>query len=247
MTSIDHLLFPSGTTVSQAKKDAKKYKRQHNCTQTQALNIITIKNGINLTWDKAVKLLKETQVNLLPDIFSNEQDRQLRSIFSEMKEIVIFSGTVGSAKTTVAREVINAYSSSAKRVQSCQTSTPEEYAALLLTHKADVVFSGELRHSMHLASLLEDVEETEESTSSLGVATVHASTIGEALQHLVSIGLKLDQFSKVKAIIHCSHTNNKLDVELQLTPFEQFHLPVISHSDNDDDSYSEQTYIGEIR
>lgn len=234
MISIDHLLFPSGTTVSQAKKDAKKYKRQHNCTQTQALNIIAIKNGINLTWDKAVKLLKETQVNLLPDIFSNEQDRQLRSIFSEMKEIVIFSGTVGSAKTTVAREVINAYSPSAKQVQSRPPRTPEEYAALLLTHKADVVFSGELRHPMDLASLLNEVEETEESPSSLGVSMVHACTIEEALQHLVSIGLELDQFSKVKAIIHCSHNNNKLDVELQMNPLEQFHLPVTSGSDNSD-------------
>ncbi len=172
---------------------------------------------------------------MLPDIFSNEQDRLLRSIFSETKEIVIFSGTVGSAKSTVAREAVIAYSPSAKQaLPSNKTRQSEELATLVLTHKADVVFSGELRHPMDLASLLNEVEETEESPSSLGVATVHASTIGEALQHLISIGLELEQFTKVKAIIHCSHNNNKLDVELQVNPFEQFHLPVVSHNDNGD-------------
>ncbi|WP_063664843.1 hypothetical protein [Aliivibrio fischeri] len=244
MPMIDHLKFPSGTTVSQAKKDAKKYKRQHSCTQTQALNIIANKNGIDLHWDKAVKRLKETQANLLPDIFSNEQDQQLRSIFSEMKEIVIFSGTIGSGKATVATEVINAYSLITKQGKPL---TLKECATTFLTSKTNIVFSGELRHPMDLEILIKDIEETEQSTSSLGIATVHASTIGEALQHLVRIGLNLERFSKVKAIIHCSHNNNQFGVELQTNPFEHFHLPIISRSDNSADSYSEQTYIGKIR
>ncbi len=244
MTSIDHLIFPSGTTVAQAKKDAKKYKRQHNCTQTQALNIIANNNGINLNWDKAIKLLKQTQVNLLPEIFSNEQDQQLRSIFSETKDIVIFSGTVGSGKATVAKEVICAYSPMTKQGR---PSTLKECATAFLTSKTDIVFSGELRHPMDLEVLIQDIEETEESPSLLGIATVHASTIAEALQHLVSIGLKLEQFSKVKAIVHCSRNGDQLDIELQSNPFEKFHLPTVSRRDNGDGTYSEKTYIGEIR
>lgn len=175
---------------------------------------------------------------MLPEIFSKSQDRQLRSIFSETKEIVIFSGTEGSGKATVAKEAINAYSSIAKQGRPGML---KECATALLTSKTDIMFIGELRHPMGLEILIKEIEETIESPSSLGIATVHASTITEALQHLVSIGLKLDQFSKVKAIVHCSRNGNQLDVELQNNPFDKFHLPTVSCRDNGNGIYSEQT------
>lgn len=211
------LQFPSGTTVSQAKKDAKKYKRLHNCTQTQALNIIAQKNGLNLNWDRAVKLLKETQDNLLPDIFSNDHDQQLRRVFSNTSGIVIFSGITGSGKRAVAGEVISAYSPITKKREHRSL---KQCATEFLTLDTDIVFSGELRHPPELMIFLLD------STSTLGLATVNAFTINEALQHLINIGLTPDKFGMVKAVVHCSNDDGQLDVELQLNPFENFHLPV---------------------
>jgi len=56
--SSSYLRFPSGATVEQAKKDAKRLKKSENISNTKALNAIARQHGIDLDWDKAIEKLK---------------------------------------------------------------------------------------------------------------------------------------------------------------------------------------------
>ena len=52
--------FPSGITVIQAKKDAKRVQKTRNCTLSEAQDITSIENGVDLPWNKAVKHLRDS-------------------------------------------------------------------------------------------------------------------------------------------------------------------------------------------
>ena len=57
-TPDDLLLFPSGLSVSEIKKSAKKLKKQSSLTQTQALQQLASDNGLDLSWEKALVHLR---------------------------------------------------------------------------------------------------------------------------------------------------------------------------------------------
>lgn len=211
MSLIEHLQFPSGTKISQARKDAKKYKRKYNCTQNQALNFIATQNGIDLPWDKAVKVLKETQENLFPDLFSDCQFLQLRNILSHKKGIVIFSG---SGKRTVVGAALDvcSYITAKEGYSPPRSIMPKEFSQKVLTLNSEIEFIGDLRQSLDLERLIEG------STSSLRIATINAPTLTDATQHLVNLALVHGSKFKVKAIVHCSRNNNQLSVEITPHP-----------------------------
>jgi hypothetical protein len=55
--SKEQLRFPSGRTVERVKQEAKKYKSTYS-SNTEALNAMAAKHGIDLPWDKAISHLK---------------------------------------------------------------------------------------------------------------------------------------------------------------------------------------------
>jgi len=59
MSTTNHLKYPSGRSVQQVKKDAKRLKKSRNITLTDALNSCAKDNGIDLPWDKAIQELKK--------------------------------------------------------------------------------------------------------------------------------------------------------------------------------------------
>lgn len=56
--NLDDLRFPSGRTVSQAKKDASRLSRKEGITHTQALDRVCEENGCSPPWQKAMEELK---------------------------------------------------------------------------------------------------------------------------------------------------------------------------------------------
>ncbi|MUJ20419.1 hypothetical protein [Aliivibrio fischeri] len=58
MSDLSYLKFPSGRSVEQIKKDAKRLRKSQDITLTEALNQCASENGIGLPWDKAVEQLK---------------------------------------------------------------------------------------------------------------------------------------------------------------------------------------------
>jgi len=54
----DNLRFPSGTTVQQAKKDAKRASSRESIDLSTALNLQPKRHGLNLAWHKAIEWLK---------------------------------------------------------------------------------------------------------------------------------------------------------------------------------------------
>lgn len=58
MNDISNQKFPSGRTVQQVKKDAKRLKKSSNITLTEALSQCAQMNGIAMPWDAAMRELK---------------------------------------------------------------------------------------------------------------------------------------------------------------------------------------------
>lgn len=54
----DNLRFPSGITITQARKDAKRVARDNNIDLKAALDLQPCKHGINLPWHKAMAWIK---------------------------------------------------------------------------------------------------------------------------------------------------------------------------------------------
>ncbi|MGF1827528.1 hypothetical protein [Vibrio splendidus] len=65
MSDQSNLKFPSGRSVQQIKKDAKRLKKSQDITLTEALNQCANENGINLPWAQAVEELKRRYLNAL--------------------------------------------------------------------------------------------------------------------------------------------------------------------------------------
>ncbi len=59
MSDLSNLKFPSGRTVQQLKKDAKRLKKSAGITLTEAQNLCAKENGISLSWDKAIEEIKQ--------------------------------------------------------------------------------------------------------------------------------------------------------------------------------------------
>ncbi|WP_415886592.1 hypothetical protein ACMXYO_01080 [Neptuniibacter sp. QD37_6] len=59
-TKNNSLVFPSGKTVAQIKKDAKQLKKSEGISTTNALDILAKRNGMKCSYKDAVEALKET-------------------------------------------------------------------------------------------------------------------------------------------------------------------------------------------
>lgn len=81
MSTTNHLKFPSGRSVQQIKKDAKRLKKSRNITLTEAQNSCAKDNGIDLPWDKAIEVLK--QKSLSRAIF--EENLALQQLYAPSK------------------------------------------------------------------------------------------------------------------------------------------------------------------
>jgi hypothetical protein len=60
VVNIETLRFPSGRTVAQLKKDAKRLTAERNISYTEALNFVSADNGGGSQWDKAIDELKKS-------------------------------------------------------------------------------------------------------------------------------------------------------------------------------------------
>jgi len=58
MTNFDSLCFPSGRTVGNCRKDAKRLARQKQIPLSQAQDIVAAENGASHSWGRAIALLK---------------------------------------------------------------------------------------------------------------------------------------------------------------------------------------------
>jgi hypothetical protein len=54
----EHLRFPSGTTIKQAKKDSKKRAKEKNILLTKAQNDVAKENGLDMNWKSAMNNIK---------------------------------------------------------------------------------------------------------------------------------------------------------------------------------------------
>lgn len=93
-STIDHLQFPSGRTVSRCKDDAKKLRKSSKNTDNylsynKALDLVARNNGIDLPWDKALSYLtkKEESLKTEPSVF-NWLKGQIKNKQSHYKKLV---------------------------------------------------------------------------------------------------------------------------------------------------------------
>lgn len=78
--NITELFFPSGISVTRAKKDAKKLKKAQDVTLTEALNLVAQQHmsSPNITWEQAIEKLKaENQLEEIED-GNDEMDERIQ-------------------------------------------------------------------------------------------------------------------------------------------------------------------------
>jgi hypothetical protein len=66
MTTLDLLLFPSGRSVGNCRKDAKRLSRANGIPLNQALDRVASENGVALPWAKAMVLLQQGELISVP-------------------------------------------------------------------------------------------------------------------------------------------------------------------------------------
>lgn len=98
-TPDDLLRFPSGLNVSEAKKAAKKLKKQANITQSQALRLVAKQNGIDLPWEKSIEKLRKYWDSCFAEyIFQEEPNIELTVLiggFSDLETATKYAKTDG--------------------------------------------------------------------------------------------------------------------------------------------------------
>lgn len=114
-STIDHLKFPSGRTVSRCKDDAKKLRKasknsDNYLSYNKALDVIAKNNGIELPWDKALSQLIKIQesakdesslFNWLKGQVKNQQSHNKKLVhqnFEHSNELYIPDGEGGYSK-----------------------------------------------------------------------------------------------------------------------------------------------------
>ncbi|MGR6782625.1 hypothetical protein [Moritella viscosa] len=114
-STIDHLKFPSGRTVSRCKDDAKKLRKvsknsDNYLSYNKALDVIAKNNGIELPWDKALSQLIKMQgsakdepslFNWLKGQVKNQQSHNKKLVhqnFEHNNELYIPDGEGGYSK-----------------------------------------------------------------------------------------------------------------------------------------------------
>jgi len=106
--SNDHLRFPSGVTVAQAKKDAKRLAKERGIRLHQAQDIIAQQNGGDALWHRAIEKLQPhreatvlpLRIPLSPEHNTGHLERRIE-IGPEASTIVIL-GVAGTGKSVLA-------------------------------------------------------------------------------------------------------------------------------------------------
>ena len=105
-SSANTLRFPSGITVDQAKKDARRLSKSLNISRSQALDQTAKENGLGMSWGQAIACLKSGRLPLatyhLP--LREESVNHLVSIFKD-RPLITITGPSGSGKSVLALDI----------------------------------------------------------------------------------------------------------------------------------------------
>ena len=119
------LRFPSGLTVTQAKKDAKKLAKAESIKLHEAQDRTSRSNGLNMSWNKALAWLERQPKPLMSFRLSLNSERNegtshhLIDLYPEAP-VVLIAGTTGSGKSVIALELAHqAITKSAIRTYYC--------------------------------------------------------------------------------------------------------------------------------
>lgn len=102
MSMDDNLRFPSGITVKQAKKDAKKLAKEESIPLNQAQDLIAAKNGIAKPWSRAISFLKEVSSLIVSLEFPTVDGHYCRQTLSADKNVGVICGVPGCGKSVLA-------------------------------------------------------------------------------------------------------------------------------------------------
>lgn len=126
--STDFLRFPSGATVAQIKKDAKRMAKERAIPLHAALDTLASENGILMSWHKALAYLQHTSTPLfrlnlaINTELPNRPPRHVIDIFPHIGPILVLGG-MGTGKSVLATHLASeALDSGATAV--CITSAP---------------------------------------------------------------------------------------------------------------------------
>ncbi|ARP06566.1 hypothetical protein K08M3_50560 [Vibrio alginolyticus] len=148
--------------------------------------------------------------NPLPNLFTDQEALTLKNVFEEKNGIVIFSGHVGSSKNTVAKQVIESNLIPLTR----ESNEPIEHGLELIMRlkNSGYIFAGELDDEANVSKFVE------KSQKSLCIGIVHALNKNDAVNEMVRLGLTIEQWKQVKAIVHCERKGGKSHIQLKLPP-----------------------------
>ncbi|AZL83352.1 hypothetical protein EIJ81_00355 (plasmid) [Aliivibrio salmonicida] len=104
MSDLSNLKFPSGRSVQQVKKDAKRLRKHQDITLTEALNQYVSENGIALPWDKAVEQLKRKALSasiLEEQIHLNSHFKPSKDYFDLVNKARVFPPKGAASSLTI--------------------------------------------------------------------------------------------------------------------------------------------------
>ncbi|MBD1389505.1 AAA family ATPase [Neiella sp. HB171785] len=100
----DHLRFPSGKTVVQLKKDAKKVAAAKRIKLTAALDEIAFQNGADMPWSRAINWLKRPALHDISFSLPTNHGQLVVSLTQE-KPVAVIVGETGTGKTSTALQL----------------------------------------------------------------------------------------------------------------------------------------------
>lgn len=178
MSDLDWLLFPSGRSVGNCRKDAKRLSRGENIPLDQALDRVAQQNGISLPWAKAIEKLR-LQPSQAPRSGPGMTVDDIRAVMDRFPELTHFGMGVYMPDINSSAELQDVFRRERQRLLEAADECNKALRFLAHTTKRKTInftrTSYGLKHSVeHYMKRLPDVENYYLANGAFICAAIHA-------------------------------------------------------------------------